>query len=113
MARVAREDKYPDIPTFSRRDMLRTWACLCFSLLGDKYENTWASQVVLVIKNPPANKREARDPGFIPGSGRSLGKGNGNTFQYSCLQNLMNRGSWRVTVHSSTKSQTQPSTQYT
>ena len=39
------------------------------------------------------------DPGSIPGLGRSLGEGNGNPFQYSCLENSMDRGAWRATVH--------------
>ena len=41
----------------------------------------WASQVALVVKNPPANAGDARDTGLIPGSGRSLERGNGNLFQ--------------------------------
>ena len=41
----------------------------------------------------------ARDPGSIPGSRRSPGKGNGNPLQYSCLENSVNRGAWRATVH--------------
>ena len=45
-----------------------------------------ASQVVLVVKNPPANAGDLRDAGLIPGSGRSLGVGNGNPLQYSCLE---------------------------
>ena len=45
-----------------------------------------------VVKNPPANAGDARDAGSIPGLGRSLGGGNGNTLQYSCLENLMDRG---------------------
>ena len=49
-----------------------------------------------VVKNPPAN---AGDVGLIPGLGRSLGKGNGNPPQYSCLGNPMNRGAWWATVH--------------
>ena len=61
-----------------------------------------ASQVVLVIKNPPTN---AGDTGLIPGSGRSLGGGHGNPLQYSCLENPTNRVAWRVTVHGVTKSQ--------
>ena len=48
----------------------------------------------------------AGDPGFIPGSGRSLGEGNGYPFQYSCLENSMDRGAWWATVHGVTKSQT-------
>ena len=40
----------------------------------------------------------AEDPGFTPGLGRSPGEGNGNTLQYSCLENPMNRGTWQATV---------------
>ena len=39
------------------------------------------------------------DPGSVPGLGRSSGEGNGNLLQYSRLENPMNRGAWRVTVH--------------
>ena len=46
------------------------------------------------VKNLPAN---AGDMGSIPGSGRSLGEGNGKPLQYSCLGNLMDRGAWWVT----------------
>ena len=42
----------------------------------------------------------------LPGSGRSPGKGNGNPFQYSCLENPMDRGAWQATVHGVTKSWT-------
>ena len=62
--------------------------------------------MVLVVKNPPANAGDARDVGLIPGSGRSPGVGNGNPFQYSCLENLMDKTAWEVTVHGATKSQT-------
>ena len=41
----------------------------------------------------------AGDPGSIPGLGRSSGEGNGNPLQYSCLENSMDRGAWRATVH--------------
>ena len=44
--------------------------------------------------------------GLIPGLGRSSGKGNGYLLQYSCLENLMDRGAWRITVHGVTKSWT-------
>ena len=47
----------------------------------------WASQVVLVAKNLPGNAGDIRDPGLIPGSGRSPGGGHGNPLQYSCLEN--------------------------
>ena len=59
--------------------------------------NTRASQVVLVAKNPPAKAGDARGEGSIPGSGRSPGVGNGNPLQYSCWENPMDRGAWRVT----------------
>ena len=64
------------------------------------------SQVVLVVKNLPANAGEESDMGLIPGSGRSLGVGNSNPLQYSCLENSMDRGAWQATVHRVTKSQT-------
>ena len=52
-----------------------------------------------MVKNPPANARDAGDAGLIPGSGRSPGEGNGNPFQYSCLENAMDRGAWQATIH--------------
>ena len=60
-----------------------------------------------MVKNPPANARDVRDSGSIPGSGRSPGGGNGNPLQYSCLENPMNRGAWQATVQRIAKSQTQ------
>ena len=51
-----------------------------------------ASQVALVVKNPPAIAGDARDTGSIPGFGRSPGEGNGNPLQYSCLENPMDTG---------------------
>ena len=65
------------------------------------------SQVVLVVKNPPANTGDAGDVDSIPGSGRSSGEGNGNPLQYSCLENPMDRGTWWTIVHGVAKSQTQ------
>ena len=56
-----------------------------------------------MVKNLPAN---AGDPDLIPGSGRSPGEENGNTLQYSCLGNPIDRGGWQATVHVVTKSQT-------
>ena len=63
-----------------------------------------AFQVVLVVKNPPANAGNLRDMGLIPRSGRSRGGGNGNPLQYSCLENLVDRGAWWATVHGVAKS---------
>ena len=67
------------------------------------------SQVALVVKkkkNPAINAGDIKDVGSIPGSGRSPGGGHGNLFQYSCLENPMDRGAWRATVHGVTKSRT-------
>ena len=59
-----------------------------------------------VVKNPPATAGDTRDAGSIPGSGRSPREGNGNPFQYSCLENSMYRRVWQATVHEAAKSQT-------
>ena len=48
----------------------------------------------------------AGDLGSMPGLGRSPGEGNGNPFQYSCLENSMDRGAWQATVHVVAKSWT-------
>ena len=60
-----------------------------------------------MVKNPPAN---AGDVGLIPGLERCPGVGNGNSLQYSCLGNSMDRGTWWATVHVVTKSQMSPNT---
>ena len=56
-------------------------------------------QVIQLVKNPPANAGDARITVSIPGLGRSPGVGNGNPFQYSCLENSRGRGAWWATVH--------------
>ena len=63
-----------------------------------------ASLVAQLVKNLPAMQETW---GSIPGSGRSPGEGNGYPLQYSCLENLIGRGAWRVTVHGVAKSWTQ------
>ena len=62
--------------------------------------------MALLVKNPPASAGDVRDMVSIPGSGRSPGGGHGNPLQYSCLENPMDRGGWRATVHGAIKSQT-------
>ena len=52
-----------------------------------------------MVKNLPANAGDIRDVGSIQGSGISPGEGNGNLIQYPCLENPMDRGTWRATVH--------------
>ena len=62
-----------------------------------------------MAKKLPANAGDARDAGdtrdagLIPGWRRSLGEGNGNLLQYSCLESPMDNGAWRATVHEVTK----------
>ena len=57
-----------------------------------------------VVKNQPANAGDVRDAGLVPGSGRSPGGGHGKPLQYSCLENSVDRGAWRATVHGVTQS---------
>ena len=64
-------------------------------------------QVVLVVKNLPANTVDVRDAVSIPGPGRCPGGGQGNPLQYSFLENPMHGGTWQATVHGVPKSQTQ------
>ena len=78
-----------------------------FKKIEGTYSGKWASQVALVVKNPPANAGDISKMGSIPGLGRSPGGGNGNPPQYSCLEKPMGRGAWWATVHGITKSQTQ------
>ena len=68
------------------------------------------SHVVPVVKTLPASTGDARDVGLVPGWGRFPGVGNSNPFQYSCLENSMDRGTWRVTVHGLAKSRPRLST---
>ena len=63
--------------------------------------------MALLVKNLPANVGDAGDMGSIPWSGRSPGGGHGNPFQYSCLENSIDRGAWWATVHVVSKSWTQ------
>ena len=62
--------------------------------------------MALVVKNLPASVGDVRDPGSVPGSGRSPGGGHGNSLEYSCLENPMDRGAWWATVHGVAKNWT-------
>ena len=57
-----------------------------------------------MVKNLPASAGDLRDKDLTPGLGRFPGEGNSNTLQYSCLENLMERGAWQATVPEVTKS---------
>ena len=65
-----------------------------------------ASQVALVVKNPPANSGDIRDTASIPGLGRSPVGGHGNSLQFSCLENPMDRRALWATVYGVPKSWT-------
>ena len=66
--------------------------------------NYGASLVALVVKNLPVNTGDVRDPGSVPRLGQCPGGGNGNLLQYSCLENLIDRGAWWATIHRVAKS---------
>ena len=68
--------------------------------------NRTPSQAALVVKDLPANAGDTRDMGSTPGLGRSPEGGHDNPLQYSCLENPMDRGAWRATVHRVTKNWT-------
>ena len=57
-----------------------------------------------MVKNLPANTRDATDVGLIPGLGRAPGEGSGSLLLYACLENSMDRGAWWATVHRATES---------
>ena len=69
-------------------------------------QNGWVAQMV---KNLPAMQIQSMqiDPGWISGSGRCPGVGNGNPLQYSYLENSIDRGAWWAIVHGGAKSQTE------
>ena len=62
--------------------------------------------MALVVKSLPADTRDVKAAGSIPGLGRSPGGGNGIPFQCSCLENPMDREAWKSAVHRITKSRT-------
>ena len=71
-------------------------------------EKLWVSPNLTIDVRPADFFCNAGDLGLFPGSGRSPGGENGNPLQYSCLENPMDRGAWRATVHGVTKSRTWP-----
>ena len=75
--------------------------------MGNTGGAVWGHLLGNELKNPPANVGDIRDEGSIPGSVRSPGGGQGNPLHCSCLENHMDRGGWRATVHRVPKSQTQ------
>ena len=76
------------INIFNQLEKINVASFFFFLLTAFLYKQV-TSQLVLVVKNLPAN---ARDAGLIPGLGRSPGAGNGNFLQYPCLENFMDGG---------------------
>ena len=69
-----------------------------------------ASQLSLVVKYLLTSAGDIRDMGSVSGSGRFPGEGHGNRLQYSCLENLIDRGGWQAMVHSVAKLDTTEAT---
>jgi len=69
------------------------------------YIKLWASRVVLVVKNLPADVGDTRDEDLILGLVKSPGGGHGNSLQYSCLENPKDRRAWWAVVHRVRQSQ--------
>ena len=87
--------------------LLVVWKLIMLHLTIDGFLCTIrTSQVALVVKNPPANSGDIRDTASIPGLGRSPGGGHGNSLQFSCLENPMDRRAWWATVYGVPKSWT-------
>ena len=78
----------------------RSHSSLAYLLFGKR-----ASKVAPVVKNLPASAGDINEACLIPGSGRSPEETD-NPLQYSCLENSIDRGAWRATVHRVTKSWT-------
>ena len=85
------------LPSMGSHRVRHDWSDLAAAAVANTHRG--ASQVELVVKNTPANAGDVREEGLIPGSGRSSGKGHVNPLQYSFLENPMDRGAWRATIH--------------
>ena len=87
---------------------LEGWTVLLdqLSMVSINFSLLFKGWILPVSSDRKESSCNAGDPGFIPGLGRSSEEGDGNPLQYSCLENPMDRGTWRATVHGVTKSQT-------
>ena len=84
----------------------QSWTWLKRRSSSSSSDPDWSFPGGSVGKESTCNVGDTRDVGLIPGLGRSPGGGHGNSLQYSCLENPMDRGAWWVTVHRVTKSWT-------
>ena len=109
---LALKQTCPLIPTVNQSKMLFLVLCTLgkntFSLITSHFYWTMTSTPRLPLcLSDKESTCDAGDVGSIPRSGRPSGKGNSNPLQYSCLENPVDRGAWRATVHGAAKSQTQ------
>ena len=94
-----------DLPEAGIKPAFPAWQVDLLSHLGSPSYITYcsvnygASLVALVVKNLPVNTGDVRDPGSVPRLGQCPGGGHGNLLQYSCLENLIDRGAWQASVH--------------
>ena len=86
-----------------RDKVFRVWS-FSWIVAGAFGNSIWEYYIPQYLR---VNAGVSGDAGLIPGSGRFPGVGNGNSLQYSCLENPMDREVWQATVHGVTKSQTQ------
>ena len=85
--------------------ILRIFQCQSISTLKQPYSVYGGFPGGTVVKNLPANLEGKLNLSSIPGLGRCPGGGSGNLLQYSCVENPMDTGAWRATVHGIAKSQ--------
>ena len=82
------------------------WHAVIHGVAGSQTRLSDWTELNWMVKNLSAGAGDIRDAGLVPGSGRSPGGGNGNPLQYSCRENLMDRGAWQAIVHRVAQSQT-------
>ena len=95
---------------FSIELPFESWCIHIDNVFKDEFSSVHRDVGGAAIKNPTANAGDTGDMGSIPGSGRFPGVGNGDPFQYFCLENSMDRGAQWASVHGVAKSQTWLST---
>ena len=83
--------------------LLMLFKLMSYVTISSIYNFKTTSQLVLVVKNSPANARDTRDADSIPGSGRSPGGGHGSPLQCSCLENPTDRGACWIAQGTSTQ----------
>ena len=89
------------------RQRCNTGTLPCNAMISTQVSSLWGCPGGTSGKEPACQRKRRKRCGFHPGSGRSLGGGHGNPLQYSCLENPMDRGAWKVLDRRVIQSQTQ------